>query len=44
MTVGTMIMLKWYGKEISNDLKLEGLNLNEFKYVKQLVYHFFYPM
>ena len=38
-----MIMLKWYGKEISNDLKLEGLNLNDFKYVKTIGISFFLP-
>jgi len=39
----SMIMLKWYGKETSNDLKLEGLNLNEFKYVKTIGVSFFLP-
>lgn len=39
----SMILLKWYGKKISNDLKLEGLNLNEFKYVKTIGISFFLP-
>lgn len=39
----SMIMLKWYGRETSNDLKLEGLNVNEFKYVKTIGISFFLP-
>lgn len=38
-----MIMFKWYDKEINNKLKLKGLNINDFKYIKTIGISFFLP-